>query len=309
MIVRTFGNKFKFCRLYDDDVFGVLSMRPKSNQKLLNIIGRDFLKKDFFYKRVVKNLKNGLRKIYKYTKLLVWARLDGLTGTCTEEVLFRNFYESRKLNVNLIFYLLKRIKVFFVGKISKTKMVKHGSFLKFNYRIDQGKPKRKKKRLTLFCTRLLMRHRLRFFAGRMPVRQFRAYVKKNRGSKFFGMLFIWFFESRIDTILYRLNLCASSTQCRQFIRHQGVLINNILVTIPSYQVKFCDFVSFVNKRKLFNYLLFKFFKHIVFMSIPQYYEVNFRIMVMRFFLQPQKECVFFPFPVTVGKLGAIGERF
>jgi len=179
----------------------------------------------------------------------------------------------------------------------------------FNFRVDEGKPRRQRKKMTLYCERLLTRHKLRFFAGRMTARQFRSYVKKNRGSKYFGMLFTWAIESRIDTIIYRMNIQAGSMHTRQYIRHFGVYISNLFVNIPSFRMTFEDFVSFYNKRQIFSYILYRFYKKLIFMSIPYYYEVNHRIMTLIFFFRPTVTTVFFPFNVEIQRLGGLGERF
>jgi small subunit ribosomal protein S4 len=352
MVVRILGNKFKFCKLYDDDVFGTLTIRPKSNHKILNIIYTDLLKRNFFYKVLKRKLRKFVRKItyvfkkfwqfwrFKFKKRI--KRKTKLKNNSTSFLKVKKFYRNRTfftfkfklnkfniedfsgsftffnkfkelknlkyLNLYIFLYLIKKIKEKRITTIGLL-FFKRPVFEKFNYRLDIGKPNRKKKRLTLFCIRLLTRHRLRYFSSRMTKRQFRSYVKKHRNSKFFGTFFIWMLESRIDTILYRLNMQPSAFKGRQFIKHKGLLINNCFVNIPSYRIGYFDILSIINKKEIYEFLLFKFFKKLIFMSIPIYYEFNHRILSLKFILRPRKETIFFPFKLEIGRLGGSGERF
>jgi ribosomal protein S4 len=353
MIVRIFGNKLKFCRLYEDDVFGNLNIRPKANQKFLNLLYKELKKQDFKYKVIIKDVRSFVfivkTYLYKFLKQIMYKIkyfkifykhqyfvLTKKKKNISLKILQRNFihkslfnFFSNKfnlnININLLYYLFKKIrlkkKLYWAKLHSQSfsltqdsddiniRNKKKNYNLKFNYNFEGGKPKRKKKRVTLYFTRLLTRHRIRFFASRMTVRQIRSYVKKHRGSKFFGMFFIWMLETRVDVILYRLNLQASAFNCRQYIRHFGVYVNNIFINLPSFRLKFFDYLTLINKKEMFEFLLFKFLKKLIFMSLPFFYEINYRIMTMSFFFKPPVDMIFFPFPLEVQRLAGIGDRF
>jgi small subunit ribosomal protein S4 len=326
MIVRKYGNKFKFCRLYEDDVFGYLNVRPKKTHKFLNAIYFDFFKVDFFYKKINKKLvlfsyklKKVIRKLFQkyfYTNNQDDPLIDINLFKSNEVIFFfKHFFEFIKkpnLNFNSFLYFLKVAiqKEQLAEDEELEEFLKRKFKLKFNFRVDVGKPKREKKRVTLYSERLLNRHRLRFFAGKMTARQFRSYVKKKRSSKYFGSYFIWFLESRLDTIFYRLNLQVSSYKSRQYIRHKGLFVNNIFINIPSFRLKFQDLFSLINKKVMHSFLLFKFFKKMIFTSLPNYYEVNHRIMTMTFFFRPNgNNMIFYPFDLEIQRLGGLGEKF
>jgi ribosomal protein S4 len=315
MIARVYGKKFKFCRLYEEDVFGKFNLRPKSNHKNLDIIYKDFMKKDVVFRQLKKKLNFFSYKlrsfIYKYyirshKKISIFFKKikffkSSLNG-------FFIILNKIVINIRLLLYLCKRLQnknFVFLGVLNKKKK----SNIKFNYRVDVGKPKREKKRVTLYGTRLLTRHRLRFFASRMTVRQFRSYVKKNRNSKYLGLMFVWLLETRIDTIFYRLNLQASSFQTRQYIKHFGVFVNDVFINIPSFRLNFLDYITIRHKKQMFDLLLFRFFKGLIFMSIPFYYETNFRIMTITLYMKPFIKMIFFPFSLHVQRLSGLGERF
>ncbi len=217
---------------------------------------------------------------------------------------YYNFWFLRFFYKYNLSYYRKKLKKRFLTFSNKKKRKP-----KFNYRIDVGKPARKRKKKTPYWHLLLTRHRLRYFASKISVHQLKLYIKNYRGSKFFGMHFLWLLESRIDFILYRLNLQISAYHARQYIKHVGVFVNEKYVNVSSYKIKFNSILTFVNKTDSFKFLLFKFFKKIIIMSIPYYIEINHRIMSLRFFFKPRYNTIFYPFNINSNKLAALGERF
>ena len=57
-------------------------------------------------------------------------------------------------------------------------------------------------------------------------------------------------ESRLDSVTYRMGFGGSRVECRQVVRHNGVLVNGKRVNIPSYEVKPGDVVELTAKAKL-----------------------------------------------------------
>jgi ribosomal protein S4 len=123
------------------------------------------------------------------------------------------------------------------------------------------------------------------------------------------MYFIWKIETRVDTILYRLNLQANTFFIRQYIKHVGLFVNDIFLNLPSFRLKFKDYLKLINKKQIFRFILYKFFKKLIFTSIPYYYEVNHRLMTMLFFFKPVNKMIFFPFEINIELLAGLGERF
>ncbi len=63
-------------------------------------------------------------------------------------------------------------------------------------------------------------------------------VKGDTGELMIGML-----ETRLDNVVYRLNLAKTRYMSRQIVNHGHVLVNGKKLTIPSYPVKVDDVVS------------------------------------------------------------------
>src|SRR4030042_3372570 len=75
---------------------------------------------------------------------------------------------------------------------------------------------------------------------RQFVRYFYLAAKKKETT---GEALLQILETRLDNVIYRLNLASTRQQARQLVSHGHVLVNNKKVTIPSYNVKIDDVLS------------------------------------------------------------------
>lgn len=79
-------------------------------------------------------------------------------------------------------------------------------------------------------------------------RQFKKYFQTaSRKKTATGEALLQILESRLDNIIYRLNLAASRPQARQLVSHGHVLVNDKKVTIPSFSVKIGDVIALDTK--------------------------------------------------------------
>ena len=69
--------------------------------------------------------------------------------------------------------------------------------------------------------------------------------KKYKMSKFhnFKSYLLEFFESRLDTVLYRSKFCLSITSARQLIKHGHIIVNNSKIKTPSFILKTDDIIE------------------------------------------------------------------
>ncbi len=56
-------------------------------------------------------------------------------------------------------------------------------------------------------------------------------------------------ENRLDNVVYRIGFVSTRAESRQLVSHKSILVNDIVVNIPSYQVKAGDVVSLREKAK------------------------------------------------------------
>lgn len=110
----------------------------------------------------------------------------------------------------------------------------------------------KNKRTSLsgdYRERLLEKQKIRYNYG-LTEKQLVAYYRKARKKKSStGSLLLSFLESRLDCIIYRLGFAPSIVAARQFITHRHILVNNFLVTIPSFLCTKGDIISIKDNSK------------------------------------------------------------
>jgi small subunit ribosomal protein S4 len=79
-------------------------------------------------------------------------------------------------------------------------------------------------------------------------KQFRNFFYKAARKKgITGDNLLQILELRLDNILYRMNFAASRAQSRQLIRHGHIQVNKRKVSIPSYQLRMDDEITFKEK--------------------------------------------------------------
>ena len=61
-------------------------------------------------------------------------------------------------------------------------------------------------------------------------------------------------ETRLDNVIYRLNLARTRYQARQLVSHGHVLVNGKRVTIPSYNVKIGDIINLTDKASNLDFI-------------------------------------------------------
>ncbi|BBB24504.1 small subunit ribosomal protein S4 [Isorropodon fossajaponicum endosymbiont JTNG4] len=81
-------------------------------------------------------------------------------------------------------------------------------------------------------------------------KQFRLYYKKasqKKGST--GENLLSLLECRLDNIVYRMGFGSTRAEARQLVSHKSILVNGLVVNIPSYQVSVNDEISIREKAK------------------------------------------------------------
>ncbi len=74
--------------------------------------------------------------------------------------------------------------------------------------------------------------------------QFKKYVARaSKSRENTGDLLLSLLERRLDNVVYRLGFASSRPFARQIVNHGHVFVNNVKVTIPSYEVKEGDVVT------------------------------------------------------------------
>ena len=112
-----------------------------------------------------------------------------------------------------------------------------------------GIPLERRPRQTDYGIQLREKQKLRRIYGVLE-RQFRNYYKKaakERGST--GENLLRLLESRLDNLVYRSGFGSTRAECRQLVSHKAIMVNGVVVNIPSYQVKPSDKIAITDKAK------------------------------------------------------------
>jgi len=81
-------------------------------------------------------------------------------------------------------------------------------------------------------------------------RQFRRYfeeAERRKGNTGANLLFL--LESRLDNVVYRMGFGSTRAEARQLVSHKAILVNEMPVTIASYQCKAGDVVQVREKSR------------------------------------------------------------
>jgi len=107
----------------------------------------------------------------------------------------------------------------------------------------------RRSRLSDYGLQLREKQKLRRMYGVME-RQFRNYYKRavqQKGST--GENLLQALERRLDNVVYRMGFGVTRAEARQLVGHKAIVVNDQIVTIPSYQVKPNDVVAVREKAR------------------------------------------------------------
>lgn len=92
---------------------------------------------------------------------------------------------------------------------------------------------------------LYLKQQLKNFYGKLKEHHLRSIFKKTwtKEQQFRKDIFISSLEQRLDMVFFRMRLLPTIFSCHQFIDHRGLLVNNKLISLPSYKVKIGDIIS------------------------------------------------------------------
>ena len=130
-----------------------------------------------------------------------------------------------------------------------------------------------RKRL-LFKNNLLLQKRLRYNDIFLKQYQLKALFLKNKS---YSEQFLVDLNSRLDMLLYKTRLFSSISSLRQFLKHEGVLINNKLVYEGNYSLKEGDVILFQPNRRNFYRKYFSKFYNIQVEGLYNILEIDYSI--------------------------------
>lgn len=126
-----------------------------------------------------------------------------------------------------------------------------GKSLEGKCKLEQrpGQHGAKRGRSSDYALQLRAKQRLRRVYGILE-KQFRNYYKAAdmlKGAT--GQNLLNFLEGRLDNVVYRMGFASTRAEARQLVSHKSIMVNNVSVNIPSFQVSTGDLVSVHQKAK------------------------------------------------------------
>ena len=92
-------------------------------------------------------------------------------------------------------------------------------------------------KLTNYGQQLREKQRIRFMYGVNERQFYNTYVKAQHLKGNTGHNFLFLLESRLDNVVYRMNLARTRRAARQLVNHGHILVDGRKVDIPSFIVK------------------------------------------------------------------------
>ena len=92
-------------------------------------------------------------------------------------------------------------------------------------------------KLTNYGQQLREKQRIRFTYGVNERQFYNLYLKAQHAPGNTGHNFLFFLESRLDNVVYRMNLARTRRAARQLVNHGHILVDGQKVDIPSFLVK------------------------------------------------------------------------
>lgn len=117
---------------------------------------------------------------------------------------------------------------------------------KETWRNSQNNRRRKASEYSL---QLNEKQKMKFIYGILEKQSRRVYDEAERLPGVTGENMVMLLETRLDNVVYRLGLCKTRKQARQFVSHAHFLVNGKKVNIPSYRVKVGDVISVRERSK------------------------------------------------------------
>ena len=112
-----------------------------------------------------------------------------------------------------------------------------------------GQHGQRRGRLSDYGVQLREKQKIRRIYGVLE-RQFASYYKEAARLKgATGENLLQLLESRLDSVVYRIGFGSTRAESRQLVTHKSILVNGVVINVPSYQISPGDVVAVRPKAK------------------------------------------------------------
>jgi len=120
---------------------------------------------------------------------------------------------------------------------------------KRNYPPGQHGNSRRRGKKSEYAVQLSEKQKAKYTYGILERQFHNLFEKAQRTKGITGEVLLQLCESRLDNVVYRLNLAPTRSAARQLVSHRHITVNGEIVNIPSFSLKEGDVVSVREKSK------------------------------------------------------------
>src|SRR5213592_5298534 len=107
----------------------------------------------------------------------------------------------------------------------------------------------KRKRLGEYALQLREKQKAKYTYGLLEKQFRKTFVEAARRKGATGDNLIKLLEARLDNAVFRIGIAPSRPAARQLVSHKHITVNDVVVNIPSFQLKPGDMVSIKDKDR------------------------------------------------------------
>jgi small subunit ribosomal protein S4 len=120
---------------------------------------------------------------------------------------------------------------------------------KRNYPPGQHGNSRRRGKKSEYAVQLSEKQKAKYTYGILERQFHNLFEKAQRSKGITGEILLQLCESRLDNVVYRLNLAPTRSGARQLVSHRHITVNGEIVNIPSFSLKEGDVVGVREKSK------------------------------------------------------------
>ncbi len=122
-------------------------------------------------------------------------------------------------------------------------------FDKRNYPPGQHGINKKRSKQSEYAVQLAMKQKVKYTYGILERQFAKTFDKASRMHGITGENLLKLIESRLDNVVYRLGIAPSRAAARQLVSHRHIMVNDVVVNIPSFTLKPGDIIAVRERSK------------------------------------------------------------
>lgn len=123
------------------------------------------------------------------------------------------------------------------------------SFERKNYPPGFHGINKKRRKTSEYGLQLKEKQKAKYTYGVLERQFSNLFEKASRSKGVTGEILLQLLESRLDNVVYRLGLAPTRAAARQLVTHRHIIVNDDIVSVPSYTLRPGDIISVREKSK------------------------------------------------------------